>query len=236
MQAIRGDDGVPTRYVKIVRDVRERIETEERLRTAEQHLRVVEDRERIARDLHDIVIQKLFAAGMTIQSVSARTADAEHGRRLATVVDDLDDTIREIRSVIFSLQGDARDTGGVRAEVLRITDDEREALGFEPRIRFDGAVDAIDDRIAQELLPTLREALSNVAKHAGASSVEIVVDHGEQVTLRVVDNGRGMPAALTSGNGIRNLTDRATKLGGTCRISSQPDGGTVLEWRVPAVG
>jgi len=236
MQAIRGDDGVPTRYVKIVRDVRERIETEERLRTAEQHLRVVEDRERIARDLHDIVIQKLFAAGMTIQSVSARTADAEHGRRLATVVDDLDDTIREIRSVIFSLQGDARDTGGVRAEVLRITDDEREALGFEPRIRFDGAVDAIDDRIAQELLPTLREALSNVAKHAGASSVEIVVDHGEQVTLRVVDNGRGMPAALPSGNGIRNLTDRATKLGGTCRISSQPDGGTVLEWRVPAVG
>ena len=236
MQAIPGDDGLPKRYVKIARDVRERLETEDRLRHAEQHLRVVEDRERIARDLHDIVIQKLFAAGMTVQSVSARADDAEHRRRLAAVVDDLDETIREIRSVIFSLQADARDTGGVRAEVLRITDEEREALGCEPRIRFDGPVDAIDDRIAHELLPTLREALSNVAKHAAASSVEIVVEHSDQVTLRVLDNGRGMPATLTGGNGIRNLTERANALGGTCRVSSRPDGGTVLEWRVPATG
>jgi signal transduction histidine kinase len=84
------------------------------------------------------------------------------------------------------------------------------------------------------LLPTLREALSNVAKHAGASSVEIVVENGDLVTLRVTDNGCGMPAAIPEGNGIRNLTDRATKLGGTCRISSRLDGGTVLEWWVPA--
>ena len=234
MQAIPGDDGAAVRYVKIVRDVRERFEADERLRQAEQHLRVVEDRERIARDLHDIVIQKLFAAGMTIQSVSAGTADVEHGHRLAAVVDDLDDTIREIRSAIFSLQADARHTGGVRAELLRITDDEREALGFEPRIRFGGPVDAIDQKIADELLPTLREALSNVAKHAEASSAEIIVESGDHVRLRVLDNGRGMPVALSSGNGLRNLTERATKLGGTCRASSRPDGGTVLEWQVPA--
>jgi PAS domain S-box-containing protein len=236
MQAIPGDDGAPDRYVKIVRDVRERIETEERLRRAEQHLRVVEDRERIARDLHDIVIQKLFADGMTIQAVSARTTDAEDGRRLATVVDDLDDTIKEIRSVIFSLQADARDGGGVRAEVLRIADDERAALGFEPRIRFDGAVDAMDGRIAQELLPSLREALSNVAKHAGASAAEVVVDCDDTVTLRVLDNGRGMPVSLSGGHGLCNLTERATKLGGTCHVGSRPDGGTAVEWRVPNVG
>jgi two-component system sensor histidine kinase DevS len=236
IQAIPGDDGTPRSFVMIARDVRERIEVEERLHLAEQHLRVVEDRERIARDLHDIVIQKLFAAGMTIQSVSARTSDVEHERRLSAVVDDLDDTIREIRSVIFSLQADARDTGGVRAAVLRIADDEREALGFEPRIRFDGPVDAIDDRIAQELLPALREGLSNVARHAGASSVEIIVECGDLVTLRVLDNGRGMPVAVAGGNGIRNLTERATRLGGTCRLSSRPDGGTVLEWQVPARG
>jgi PAS domain S-box-containing protein len=234
MQAILGDDGTPTRYIKIVRDVRERLETEERLKHAEQHLRVVEDRERIARDLHDIVIQKLFAAGMTIQSVAARTADAEHGRRLATAVDDLDDTIREIRSVIFSLQADTRNTSGVRADVLRIADDERAALGFEPRIRFDGAVDAMDDRIAHELLPALREALSNVAKHAGASTVEIVVETGADVTLRVLDDGRGMPVTLSEGHGINNLTERATRLGGTCRVTSRPDGGTMVEWKVPA--
>ena len=195
IQAIPGESETPTRYVKIARDVRERLEAEERLHRAEQHLRVVEDRERIARDLHDIVIQKLFAAGMTIQGVAARTADPEHGRRLAGVVDELDETIREIRSVIFSLQTDAHDTYGVRAEVLRIIDEEREALGCEPRIRFDGPVDAMDERVAAELLPTLREALSNVAKHSGASSVEVVVDSGEAVTLRVLDNGRGMPAA-----------------------------------------
>ena len=236
MQAIPGDDGVPERYVKIARDVRERIETEERLQRAEQHLRVVEDRERIARDLHDIVIQKLFAAGMTIQSVSARTGDSEHGRRLAGVVDDLDDTIREIRSVIFSLQADARDDGGVRAEVLRVVDDERAALGFEPRIRFDGPVDAMDARIAQELFASLREALSNVAKHARASSVEVLIACDEMVNLRVLDNGRGMPVAFSAGNGLRNLSERATKLGGTCRVSSRPDGGTVLEWQVPCAG
>ena len=176
IQAIPGDSDTPTKYVKIARDVSERLESEARLHQAEQHLRLVEDRERIARDLHDIVIQKLFAAGMTIQGVSARTADPVHGRRLATVVDDLDETIREIRSVIFSLQADAHDTYGVRAEVLRIIDEEREALGCEPRIRFDGPVDAMDERVATELLPTLREALSNVAKHSGASSVEVVVD------------------------------------------------------------
>ncbi len=236
IQAIPGDDDTPARYVKIVRDVRERMEAAERLQRAEQHLRVVEDRERIARDLHDIVIQKLFAAGMTIQAVSARTTDAEHERRLATVVDDLDETIREIRSVIFSLHADSRDTAGVRAEVLRIADAECEALGFEPRFRFDGPVDAMEERIAQELLPVLREALSNVARHAGASAVEIILESGDLVTLRVLDNGGGRPVALSTGNGIRNLTERATKLGGTCHVSSRPDGGTELRWQVPARG
>jgi PAS domain S-box-containing protein len=233
IQAIPGEFGTPTKYVKIARDVRERLESEALLHQAEQHLRVVEDRERIARDLHDIVIQKLFAAGMTIQSVSARTADPAHERRLAGVVDDLDQTIREIRSVIFSLHADARDTYGVRADVLRIIDEEREALGCEPRIRFDGPVDAMDERVAAELLPTLREALSNVAKHAGASSVEVDVDCGRKVRLRVLDNGRGMPAAPTEGHGLPNLNERAEKLGGRCRVSSRPDGGTTLEWTVP---
>ena len=233
VQAIPGESDRPTRYVKIARDVRERLEAEERLRRTEQHLRVVEDRERIARDLHDIVIQKLFAAGMTIQGVVARTADPEHGRRLTGVVDELDETIREIRSVIFSLQTDALDASGVRAEVLRIVDDEREALGCEPRIRFDGPVDAMDERVAAELLPTLREALSNVAKHADASSVEVDVDCGRAVKLRVLDNGRGMPDALTEGHGLPNLNERAERLGGHCRVSSHPDGGTILEWTVP---
>jgi PAS domain S-box-containing protein len=234
MQVIVGDDGTPQRYVKIVRDIRERLETEERLRQAEQHLRLVEDRERIARDLHDVVIQKLFAAGMTVQSVAARSTDTAQRDRLHCVVDDLDDTIREIRSVIFSLQADARDQPGLRANVLRIVDDERNALGFEPRIRFDGPVDTTSDHIATELLPVLREALSNVAKHAHATSVEIDIAHRDHlVTLRVADDGLGLPDVESAGNGIPNLAKRAEKLGGRCLVAAGPEAGTVLEWQVP---
>jgi PAS domain S-box-containing protein len=234
MQAIPGEDGTPQRYVKIVRDIRDRLETEQRLQRAEQHLRLVEDRERIARDLHDVVIQKLFAAGMTVQSVAARGTDTAQSERLHRVVDDLDDTIREIRSVIFSLQADARDQPGLRANVLRIIDDERNALGFEPRIRFDGPVDSTTDHVAAELLPALREALSNVAKHAHATAVEIDVAHRDHlVTLRVADDGRGPAAAAGRGNGIPNLAKRAEKLGGRCLVAAGAEAGTVLEWQVP---
>ena len=218
MQAIRDDDG-DRRSLREDRPRRSRTNrADERLRQAEQHLRVVEDRERIARDLHDIVIQKLFAAGMTIQVRSARTHRRRARAATVAVVDDLDETIREIRSVIFSLQADARAGNGVRAEVLRVTDDERAALGFEPRIRFDGPVDAMERvRIATNCSPRCARRSRTWRSTPEASSVEIVVESGEQVTLRVLDNGRGMPVALTGGNGIRNLTERAAKLGGTCR-------------------
>ena len=160
LQAVPGAEGRPRRYVKIVRDIRQRLETEERLRRVQQDLRLVEDRERIARDLHDIVIQKLFAAGMTIQGVWSRTTEPDQARRLSSVVDDLDDTIREIRSVIFSLQSNRAD--GLRSDILRIVSEERLVLGFEPRVRFEGPVDTISESVATELLATLREALSNV--------------------------------------------------------------------------
>jgi two-component system sensor histidine kinase DevS len=231
LQAVQGDEGRPRRYVEIVRDIRERLETEERLRRAEQDLRVVEDRERIARDLHDIVIQKLFAAGMTIQGVWSRTTDTDQARRLSSVVDDLDDTIREIRSAIFSLQSNRGE--GVRGEILRIVSEERLVLGFEPRVRFDGPVDTISGSIAAELLATLREALSNVARHAAASAVEIIVECGDSVRLRVLDDGRGIPVTRQGGNGILNLTERATMLGGQCRVAARPDAGTTFEWEVP---
>jgi PAS domain S-box-containing protein len=224
-----------TRVVAVVRDVTERVEAEQRLHETEQHLRLVEDRERIARDLHDVVVQKLFACGMTVQSIAARATDPDHCRRLNMVVDDLDETIREIRSVIFSLRSDTRDTPGVRADVLRVVDDERDALGFEPRIRFDGPIDAMRDDVAAELLPTVREAVSNVARHAGATSVEIAVEHGDDfVTLRVLDDGCGVAATAPRGNGLRNISERAARLGGRCSVTARPEGGTSLEWRVPA--
>ncbi len=234
MQAIPSEDGgSPRRYVKIARDIRERMATEARLRTAEQHLRVVEDRERIARDLHDIVIQKLFAAGMTLQGECSRTTEPDRAQQLSAVVDDLDDTIREIRSVIFSLQTDTRHPAGVRATILAVVDDERSALGFEPRVRFDGAIEAISGQVATELLAVLREALSNVARHAHASDVQIVLECADDVVLRVQDNGVGMPATAAHDSGIRNIDHRAETLGGQCRINTRPEGGVELEWRVP---
>ena len=231
LQAVPGAEGRPRRYVKIVRDVRQRLETEEQLRRAQQDLRLVEDRERIARDLHDVVIQKLFAAGMTIQGVWSRTTEPDQARRLSSVVDDLDDTIREIRSVIFSLQSNRAD--GLRSDILRIVSEERLVLGFEPRVRFEGPVDTISESVATELLASLREALSNVARHAEASTVEIVVESGDNVCLTVIDDGRGIPETVTVGNGIRNLTERATLLGGRCHVAARPGGGTTLEWQVP---
>jgi PAS domain S-box-containing protein len=225
------------RVVAVVRDVSERLETEQQLRLAEQHLHIVEDRERIARDLHDVVIQKLFAAGMSVQSVAARSTDEEHSQRLTRVVDDLDDTIREIRSAIFSLQSEMRDESGLRAKLLGVLDDERAALGFEPRIRFDGRVDATSSDVTEAVLAVVREAISNVARHARASSVEVEVAHHDGfVTVRVVDDGVGIPDSPTAGNGIVNLNRRAEKLGGECVLTASPGGGTVLDWRVPDPG
>jgi PAS domain S-box-containing protein len=222
------------RVVAVVRDVSERLETEQRLQRAEQHLRIVEDRERIARDLHDVVIQKIFAAGMTVQSVASRSADPDQSRRLHRVVDDLDDTIREIRSVIFSLQSELRDHAGLRARILEVIDDERGALGIEPRIHFDGPVDATSESVAGEVVPVVREAISNVARHAGASNVAVEVEHRDGwVRVRVVDDGVGLPAVVSDGRGIANLTARAEKLGGRCRVSAGPRGGTIVEWQVP---
>jgi signal transduction histidine kinase len=221
--------------VATVRDVRERIETEERLREAERELHTLEDHERIARDLHDIVIQQLFASGMTLQGVWSRIKDPDVAERVAAVVDDLDRTIREIRSVIFGLQSFGGARRGPRDEIMLVVADSADHLVSQPRVDFDGPVDAIGPDVAAQLLPTLREALSNVARHARATSVEVTVSAGTDVVLRVVDDGVGIDAASNlSGNGIRNMVQRAQDLGGRCELHAARDGGTVLVWAVPA--
>ena len=134
--------------------------------------------------------------------------------------------------MIFGLHAHAEGSG-LRSEILRVVSDERSALGFEPHVRFDGLIDTVSDAIATELLSTLREALSNVARHADASSVEVVVECDDNVVLRVFDDGHGVRENAVSGNGTRNLTARAVMLGGVCRLEARPDGGTMLEWLVP---
>ena len=192
----------PAAFVAIVRDIRERLEAEQLLRQAEENVQVLEDRERIARGLHDLVIQRLFAAGMALQATVSRANDRDVADRVARVVDDLDDTIRQLRSVIFGLHERRTTARSLRAEILRVIADERAALGFDPQLRFDGAIDTLGDAVADHLLPTLREALSNVARHAAATSVEVKLSATpESLMLRVVDNGIGNAGDAPPGAG-----------------------------------
>ncbi len=220
------------RTIAVVRDITTRRDAELKLRAAEENVQLLEERERIARDLHDHVIQRLFAAGMALEGSVAR-ADPDVAERIARVVDDLDDTIRQLRSVIFDLQDHQRGSG-LRAEMLRVAAEARPALGFKPRIRFEGPVDTLGRSIAEHVLAVLREALSNVARHAHATTVDVrVVAAPGGFRLDVSDDGIGVSADAGGGHGLHNLAERAEGLGGTCTIGRGPAGGAVLEWRIP---
>jgi signal transduction histidine kinase len=207
----------------------------ERRRSAEQ-LTVLEDRDRIARDLHDLAIQRLFATGMTLQSTLRFVDHPEANERLLRAVDDLDETIKIIRSTIFGLRAkDAeRRPRGLRARAAAGVEQAAGTLGFTPVLHMEGLLDTdvpaptVDDAVA-----VLTEALSNAARHARATAVEVtlVVADG-WLTVTVTDNGRGIPeGALRSG--LRNLAARAERLGGRFDAGAGPQGGTRLTWCVP---
>ncbi len=224
-----------TAVIATVRDITDRLAGEEENRRIRHTLAVTEDRERIARDLHDTVIQRLFAAGMALQGTAARVDDGEARERIERTVDELDATIKEIRTAIFALQAPPDGGPGLRGEMIRLANELRPTLGFSPRLQFDGAIEAIDPRIAEHLLPVLREALTNIARHASASEARIVIEVDEEVRLSVLDDGVGIPDAVVGGNGMGNLTARAEQMGGSCWVSRRDTGGTRVDWRVPAV-
>ena len=228
--------GNRTMAVAVVRDITERAEAEQRLRATEQELRILEDHERIARDLHDIVIQQLFASGMTLQGVWPRIKSPEIAQRVAVVVDDLDRTIREIRSVIFGLQSVGNDAHTRRADIMLVASECGTNFPSQPRVHFDGPVETIGDEIHAQLLAALREALSNVVRHAGATAVDVTVHTTEnRVVLRVADDGKGIDEeSSAAGEGLRNMRDRAQQLGGRCDVSTRAEGGTLVEWAVPS--
>ena len=207
-----------------------------RLHTQAQEMRLLEDRERIARDLHDTVIQRLFATGLALQGAQRLTDRPELQERLAQAVDDLDVTVRQIRSAIFELDTRRIPGRSVRREVLDLASESVRALGYEPTVRFDGPVDtSVPDNVAEHLLATLREALANVARHAEASSVVVEVRAGDHLTLEVVDDGKGGVAGPTAvGHGMRNMTRRADALRGSFTVEPGPGGtGTLVRWVVP---
>ena len=195
-------------------------------------LAVVSDRDRIARDLHDVVIQRLFATGLQLQGVRGKAGDPLVTERLDQAVADLDETIRDIRSTIFELR-QAR-TGGVLSQVRALVEEYAEPLGFLPVVRHDGPVDtAVDDRVADELLAVLREALSNVARHAAATETRIEVRVADRVLeLSVTDDGVG-PAHGVRESGLANARRRAVDLGGSFVVAPVAPYGTRFTWRAP---
>jgi two-component system, NarL family, sensor histidine kinase DevS len=208
------------------------LELAEHRRQAEQ-VAVFDERDRIARDLHDLVIQRIYATGMSLQGSLSLITAPEAADRVSAAVDALDETIREIRSSIFALQ--ARHQAkqpGLRTRILAIADELTGLLGFPPSLRFEGRLDDVRDDLGGQLLGALRETLSNAARHSGASSVAVTVAAGTELSLTVRDNGSGMTDQARR-SGLANLEQRAARLGGTFRIEPAQGGGTEVDWRVP---
>ena len=224
-----------TYVIATVRDVSVRLGIQAELEAARTKTMLAEDRERIARDLHDTVIQRLFADGLTLQAILPRVPEEVRGR-MQEVIDDHDDAIREIRTSIFGLGRTRAGESGLRRAILEVVSQSGRILGFRPTLRLDGVLEgSLNDVLEGELLATMREALTNAARHAQASVVEVDISASEStLRLEVLDNGIGIPPERVGrGDGLANMQARAEELGGSCTISSRPGGGTVVEWVVP---
>ncbi|WP_432058525.1 GAF domain-containing protein [Streptomyces sp. bgisy022] len=210
------------------------MELAERREDAEQ-IAVLEDRDRIARDLHDLAIQRLFATGMTLQSAGRFIDHQGASERVARAVDDLDETIKIIRSTIFGLRARDGETGsGLRARVVRLVGEAAPVLGFTPSVRMEGLVDThVTKETADHVVAVLSESLTNVARHARAGRVQVSLEtDGREVRLTVADDGVGLPEGGRR-SGLRNIAERAEQLGGTLETTAPAGGGTTLVWCVP---
>ncbi|MGW7693242.1 sensor histidine kinase [Streptomyces asiaticus] len=198
---------------------------------------VLNDRDRIARDLHDLVIQRLFAGALTLQSTLGSLADRPQvGTRIQRVVDDLDDTIKVIRSTIYSLgERDRARSEGLRARLVAAMERAAEALGFAPALRMTGLLDTnVPAGHAEHMLAVAGEALSNAARHAQATAVDVSVEVTDTaLRLKVADNGHGIDPAVTRRSGLANLQRRAEELGGSFSLRPNEPSGTVVEWAAP---
>ena len=204
-------------------------------RSDADQLALLEDRDRIARDLHDLAIQRLFATGMTLQSAARFIEHPGASERVLRAIGDLDDTIKIIRSTIFGLR--AREAEGgqtLRSRAARAVGEAQPLLGFAPRLSMEGLLDTdVPQQVAEDVMAVLGEALSNAARHARASWVEVVLKAtSKEVVLTVSDDGVGLPAEGRR-SGLANLARRAEGLGGSFEASGAPDGGTRVVWRAP---
>ena len=203
-------------------------------RADQQRLTVMEDRNRIARDLHDHVIQRLYASGLSLQSALTTPRDEQLQTLLTRTVTDLGDTIRQIRTSIFALTDTDPGRAGPRTAILDVVRLAGAGLPTSPRVSFDGPVDTmVDDLLIGDLTAVVSEGLTNVVRHAGAEVVEVVVRVvGDRVQVVISDDGVGL-GDPPHGRGLSNLARRAHQAGGTSTVRVREGGGLVLEWEVP---
>lgn len=195
-------------------------------------LAVLEDRDRIARDLHDLVIQRLFAVGLTVQSAAREELPVQLRDRLDSVVDDLDATIKDVRTAIFRLH-DRPGASSLRQDVDAEVLVARAALGFLPRLHTEGALSTVPPDVQADVVAVVRETLANAARHAHARTVTVVLSAAEELDVKVSDDGRGPPDADHPTSGLANLAERARARGGSMRVTPTELGGTLVHWSVP---
>ncbi len=198
-------------------------------------LAVYEDRDRIARDLHDLVVQRLFAVGLSLRTMTRTTLpEEEQVRRVGQAVDDLDTTVKELRRSIFQLHQRPGE-GNLRADLEAIVVAARTSLGFLPELEVDGDIERIPEEVAPHLVAVAREALSNAARHAGASAVQVRLTIEDDLMLVIEDDGIGLQPGTHRG-GLASMVRRAETMGGFCELAGLPTGGTRVTWRVPLAG
>jgi signal transduction histidine kinase len=234
----RGADQPPfdDSYLDLVSDFATHAAIALMLASGREHARqltIVAERERIAHDLHDHVIQRLFAAGMALQGTVARVRSPEVTDRLNRTLDDLQTIIEEIRTSIFQLKTPLEPGGGFRHRIQRLVADLTEDRDIATTVRMHGPTTAIGGELAEHAEAVTAEAVSNAVRHSGASRLTIEVSVADMLTLDIIDDGCGMPVDNPRRSGLANMSYRAEQVGGSCEITNPPEGGTRVHWTAP---
>lgn len=217
-----------------VRDLTARVEYERTLAEANRRRITAEDHDRIANDLHDSVIQRLFAVGLGLQGLPARIDDPDVSNRVSTAVDTLDEIIIDIRSTIYGLRTSSPHDERLRPMIVSLANEAEPTLGFVPDLMFFGSLESVlDTTLKHHVVSVIREALSNVGRHAGASSVSVSVRVGDQLEIEVIDNGDGLDPSVGRFSGISNMRQRAETYGGELDVGPADGGGTRVRWAIP---
>jgi signal transduction histidine kinase len=223
-------------YLELVSDFATHAAIALMLASGREHARqltIVAERERIAHDLHDHVIQRLFAAGMDLQGTVARARSPEIADRLNRTLDDLQAIIEEIRTTIFRLKSPLEHDDSFRPRIQRVVTDLTENRNIATTVRMQGPITAVGGELAEHAEAVIAEAVSNAVRHSGAARLTVEVSVDDMLTVDVVDNGCGIRDDNPRHSGLANMTYRAEQVGGNCEISSSPNGGTRVRWTAP---